>query len=360
MLNSKKNKPNRKDKVKSQTATLTDKTANAKSADVVSSNSQSNSENSVNDSASNSSNKDSLSTQSSTAEAATPSTPSNEKVQRRQVDPEIVFFGDPRQSPPIEAAQDAMYHGTLLFWARHGSFTPRDTIERRNLVLPFAFESIRSEGYRLNEKELTYDLIFKEFVKIMGNIALSKTFISTNIDLVPSALFMRALTAHKLKAQYENNLEEMAYIKSVRQQYILAHDQLFFPLNIETRKAETRVMTYLSRDEFPEFAKTWDNVETTLHFMTLVSARITWDLKVQELLDRIKRKVLETVDYMAEAVRKDLMTREFRRPGITAEVYTNATLQIEKKYPEIYRKVAPEIRIIHETYDMTNAEEIKR
>ena len=280
--------------------------------------------------------------------------------QRRQIDPEIVFFGDSRTAPPIEAAQDARYHGSLLLWARHGDTLPRDSIERRNLVLPFAYEPMRNDKYRLSNSDLTYDTIFNSFVKVMDNIAESKIFISTNLDLVPSVLFLRALTAKKLKAQYENNIEEMNYIKTVRQRYTLAHDQLFFPLNIEVRKAETRVMTYLSRAEFPEFAKTWDTVETTLHFVTLVSARITWDLKVQELLDRIRRKISETVDYMADAVRNDLMTREFRRPGITAEVYGNATIQIEKSLPEIYRKIAPEIRIIHETYDMTNADDIKR
>ena len=39
------------------------------------------------------------------------------------------------------------------------------------------------------------------------------------------------------------------FLKSVRRQYLQAHEQIFFPLNIEVQKAETRVMTYLARDE---------------------------------------------------------------------------------------------------------------
>lgn len=38
-------------------------------------------------------------------------------------------------------------------------------------------------------------------------------------------------------------------LKAVRRQYLQAHEQIFFPLNIEVQKAETRVMTYLARDE---------------------------------------------------------------------------------------------------------------
>jgi hypothetical protein len=39
----------------------------------------------------------------------------------------------------------------------------------------------------------------------------------------------------KLSAQFENNLSRMEEIKFMRNQYFLAHDQLFFPLNIEVR-----------------------------------------------------------------------------------------------------------------------------
>ena len=44
------------------------------------------------------------------------------------------------------------------------------------------------------------------------------------------------------------------YLKSVRRQYLTAHDQIFFPLNMEVQKAETRVMTYLAREEIRHFS----------------------------------------------------------------------------------------------------------
>ncbi len=39
-----------------------------------------------------------------------------------------------------------------------------------------------------------------------------------------------------------------------------------------------------------EFAKDWDSVEMTLHFSTLLAARLTWDLKVKKVLQLIKKK----------------------------------------------------------------------
>ena len=45
----------------------------------------------------------------------------------------------------------------------------------------------------------------------------------------------------------------------------------------------------------------------------MLSARLTWDSRVKELLDDIKRKIKDTVGYMAENMRDDLMNREFRK-----------------------------------------------
>ena len=98
----------------------------------------------------------------------------------------------------------------------------------------------------------------------MDDLEDSKSFINANIDLVPSKLFLRALTAQKLSAQSNNELEQMDFIKEVRRRYILASDQVFFPLNIEVQKAETRVMTYLARDELRSFAENWDEVQCCL------------------------------------------------------------------------------------------------
>ena len=51
----------------------------------------------------------------------------------------------------------------------------------------------------------------------------------------------------------------------------------------------------------------------SLHFSTLLSARLTWDSRVRELLDDIKEKIKSTVGYMADNMRDDLMNREFRK-----------------------------------------------
>ena len=147
---------------------------------------------------------------------------------------------------------------------------------------------------------------------------------------------MRGLTAVKLSKQQANDMNGMNEMKSIRANYILAHDQLFFPLNIEVLKAETRVMSYLARytpcarlvsrltayfnflrNELRNFARNWDEVEMSLHFLTILAARLVWDGKVMEILDRIKQQVEETVGYMAENVRKTLMSREFRKPGMS-------------------------------------------
>jgi hypothetical protein len=74
-------------------------------------------------------------------------------------------------------------------------------------------------------------------------------------------------------------------------------------------------MTFMSRDEIRSWAASWDEVEMSLHFVTLLAARLTWDARVRELLRDIREKVDNTVGYMAAGVRDDLMTREFRKPG---------------------------------------------
>jgi len=174
----------------------------------------------------------------------------------------------------------------------------------------------------------------------MDDLEASKAYIEANIDLVPSVLFLRALTAQKLSAQSKNDLARMDYLKEVRRRYILANDQLFFPLNLEVRtrarrqagaggstfaeydgcvhsspltvlsfirslthvavcfhgggqvqKAETRVMTFLARQELRSWGAQWDEVEMSLHAVTLLAARLTWDKRVRVLLEDIQRKV---------------------------------------------------------------------
>ena len=124
--------------------------------------------------------------------------------------------------------------------------------------------------FRLNNEGLTYKKIFDSFVAVMDDLENSKSFINANIDLVPSKMFLRALTAQKLSAQSKNDLEQMDFLKEVRRRYILAGDQVFFPLNIEVQKAETRVMTFLARGELRTFAENWDEVSRALNCVCVV------------------------------------------------------------------------------------------
>jgi hypothetical protein len=115
-------------------------------------------------------------------------------------------------------------------------------------------------------------------------------------------------------------------------------------------------MTYLARDELKFFADKWDSVETSLHFTTLLAARLTWDEKVKTVLDNIREKISGTVGYMAKSIEKQLMSREFRKPGTTAEVYLNASMLIQLNMPGVYKKVRPEVKALHETFFMTDLE----
>lgn len=283
--------------------------------------------------------------------------PKKNPLQQSIVPPEVVFFGEPRNPPPGEAYQDLKFHGSLLYWARHATVAPRTSEERLAVVFPRGRLSPDAPKFRIvdSEKNLTFTDILNGFVAVMDDIEDSKAFVSANIDIVPSKLFLRALTAEKLVAQSVNDLERMSQLKTIRSRYILAHDQLFFPLNIEIQKAETRVMTYIARSELTTFAKNWDEIEMTLHFATLLAARYTWDGRVKEVLDNIKLRIKDSVGYMASGLEKDLMSREFRRPGLTAELFLNASMQIQREMPELYAKVRPEVQLLHEAYFVKDA-----
>jgi hypothetical protein len=286
--------------------------------------------------------------------------PRRDPLRQSVVPPEVVFFGEPRRPPPVEAARDEKYHGSLLFWARHATVAPRTSEERLATVFPKGRLCPESPKYRLNSEGLTYEAIVKGFEAVMDDLEKSKAFINSNIDIVPSKMFLRALTAQKLTAQSKNDIETMSRLKNIRSKYILANDQLFFPLNIEVQKAETRVMTYMAREELRDFARNWDEVEMSLHFTTLLAARMTWDDRVRTLLNEIKGKVITSVEYMQKNLQAELMNREFRKPGITAELYLNASLTIQQRMPELYNRVRPEIKFLNEIYFFSDESELRR
>mmetsp|Transcript_15263 Transcript_15263/g.20914 ORF Transcript_15263/g.20914 Transcript_15263/m.20914 type:complete len:691 (+) Transcript_15263:1-2073(+) len=285
--------------------------------------------------------------------------PKMDPLKQSVVPPEVVFFGEPRNPPPAEAASDPRFHGSLLYWARHATAAPRSSQERLTGVFPRGPLHPLAAQYRLPEEGLTYERILSGFTALSDDLEAMKAYLDVNIDLVPSKLFLRALTADKLAAQSRNDLELMDQLKETRRRYILAHDQLFFPLNLEIQKAETRVMTYLARDEIREFAKDWDSVEMSLHFTTLLAARYAWDGRVKAILSEIKKKVDSTVEYMAEGLRADLMSREFRQPATTAEVYLNASLTLQRSMPQLYSRVRPEVQLVHETFFMSEPQQIQ-
>ena len=141
------------------------------------------------------------------------------------------------------------YYGPLLMWARHATAAPRNSEERMARVYPLGGAHADAATYRLNNVggALSFESIYSAFTAVMDDLEASKSFLNANMDIVPSTLFLRALTARKLSLQSRNDLDGMERVKAVRNRYILAHDQLFFPLNLEITKAETRVMTYLAR-----------------------------------------------------------------------------------------------------------------
>ena len=288
--------------------------------------------------------------------------PRSRPLQQAQVPPEVVFFGEPRNPPPAEAASDVRYHGSLLAWARHATVAPRTSEERLATVFPRGRLHPEAPVHRIptDPSALTFEEVLDRFVAVMDCLEASKAFIDANIDIVPSALFLRALTAEKLTAQSRKDLDRMNSLREVRARYIVASDQLFFPLNLEVQKAETRVMTYLARVELRAFARDWDEVEASLHFATLLAARLTWDARVREVLDTIRTRVKESVAYMSEGLQRDLMSREFRKPGLTAELFLNTSNAVQTQFPELYGKVRPELRALHETYFMSSEADAAR
>lgn len=266
--------------------------------------------------------------------------------------PEVVFFGEPRKPPPVATAGRVEYHSTLLMWARHGNVVPRDSAERLRSVFPKGAQEKGAERLRLAAAGLSYGVIYSAWTAVMEDLEEAKRFIAVNLDLVPPKMFLRAITAKKLAAQSRGDVPEMRRLMHVRSKYILASDQLFFPLNIERLKAETRVMTYLARDELRTFSAPWDEVECSLHMTSLMAARLHWDRRAEIKLEQIKEVVANTVEYMREKTYNNLMSTVFRKPALTSQTYNNASVNIQTLMPALYAKVAPEVKVLHETYEM--------
>jgi len=274
--------------------------------------------------------------------------------------PEVVFFGEPRRPPPVYVSTNLDFRSNLLYWARHGNVVPRDSAERLARVFPRGVleKDSKVTRHRLPPAQLSsYEGVYKAWLAVMDDLEEAKAFISANVDTVPPTLFLRAMTAKKLAAQSKGDVAEMTRLKDVRQKYMVAKDQLFFPLNVERIKAETRVMTYLARDEVRNFAKSWDEVEMSLYMTSLVAARMKWDFACGEIMSNIKAALELTVEYMRENTYETLMQKEYRKPSITADTYRNASLNLQFNMPALYEKISPEVKMVHETYFLMEAGE---
>ena len=277
------------------------------------------------------------------------------------IPPEVVFFGEPRRPPPVEMAKDFAYHQILLDWARHAPVAPVTSEDRLNTVFPRGRLADESNKYRLSTEQLTYETIKEAFLPLKDDLEALKSFIAANVDIIPPSLFLRAYTAEKLEAQSKQDITRMNAIIEARRKYILARDQLFFPMEIEMQKAETRVMTYLARAELVEFAKNWDSVEISLHMLTLLAARRSWDDQCKEIKSEIDQKLAATEKYMQKQTEESLIFRYYQDPVHSSYVYGNASLNIEMNmYDDVYVNVRPEIKAIHETYAMDDDAEKRR
>lgn len=160
--------------------------------------------------------------------------PRKDPTAQSQVPPEVVFFGEPRRPPPVQAAQDNKYHGSLLAWARHTNVVPQTSEQRLETVFPKGRLDAQAMKYRLENENLSFKKILGSFCinfslrhfcknvidvflnkldafsMVKDDLDASKAFIAANIDIIPSKLFLRALTAEKLSVQSKKDLDKVS------------------------------------------------------------------------------------------------------------------------------------------------------
>ncbi|RYG64876.1 hypothetical protein EON64_13095 [archaeon] len=266
----------------------------------------------------------------------------------------MTFFGEPRSPPPPSAAFEPAAQGLMLRWARHASVVPCTARDREQRVFPRGRAHDKAAELRLKDS-VSFEQILEAFKRASFSLRESKDFIEVNADVVPPLLFLRALTAHKLRAQSKNALSEMQALLALRASYLLAYDQVFFPLLLEVRKAETRVMTYLDCGDLQEAAGTWDSTELSLYLLMLLAARLVWSRRAAGTLRSIEQGVSES---LAEELRMDLMTRDYAGPGSTASLFRNASMSFQLDSPQLYAKVRPEVQLLHETCDLMSKPDV--
>lgn len=264
------------------------------------------------------------------------------------VTPEVVLYGEPRLPPPPLAVRELDYHLILLQWARHASFCPSNSAERSEWVFPRGRNHPESGKYRINDiKNVKARDMVKEVEAMGSNVQQIKAYIESNIDLVPPLLFMRIIAAEKLTAQSKRDVKRMRELKTVLLNYICAFHQLMFPMQIEVQKAETRVLTFINRMEFKDFALVWDEVETSLVFFLLYSAKASWRGRAESAEEVIEEQLKSIPEFLYKRTKNNLFQSRLAPSTFTYEVYGNSTAFLSS-IPEIYAKVRPEIKILHE------------
>lgn len=273
-------------------------------------------------------------------------------------DLEVLLWGDPRYPPPFTKRVIPAH----LYWSRHAHAVAKTTTERRSMVFPQLTDPRLLERHRLPPSQLTYGGIFDRFLRVCEDIDAAKLFVRANIEHVPPALFVRAVTRAKLYAQSRNNTRQMEFLKKVRERYVAVSDQVMFPAYVELAKAHTRVETHLPRiEQMHLWAAAWDEVELSLFFALLLARRLEFDCEVQRGIEELtSRLAAPDADTFFEVERKLVLHEKVLTPTLSAELFRNASQDIATMHPTLYRRVAPELRLLHEAYFVAHPAQLRR
>ena len=240
----------------------------------------------------------------------------------------------------------------LLLWLRHGHTLPVTSSDRREKVIPKTSDHPSASKYRLSvNKSLRYETIRSKFEEVMNNIDEAKAFVMSNIDQIPTTLFSLALGTDTFNAQSQRDVNRMETLRKLHQRYQIVCDQIFFSAHIELQKAETRVLTYRSLiQDFPRISSNWDEIEISMFFAVLLNSRASYDLKVKQTVRTIEEVMDRTISASQAQTRDALVRSILKEPALSAEIYLNATRIMAQFFPEIYGQIAPELKVVHETY----------
>ena len=92
-----------------------------------------------------------------------------------------------------------------------------------------------------------------------------------------------------------------------------------------------------------------------------------WELQIQHFLASLRtwERISLFIPSKSQWISFNLSATSFyffllQQPGVTAELYTNASLSIQRDMPELYARIRPEIRFAHEAFFIQDESEIRR